>query len=230
YEVEAELLHEFMMHGSRGFAYEPIVASGRNACVLHYLTNDCTCEDGQLLLMDVAAEYAGYNADLTRTVPVSGKFTERQRAVYDSVYRIFRKCIDELAVPGKKIREEYQREVARTTEDELIGLGLIDGDEVEKERKKDVKELPEEKRLYRKYFMHGTSHPLGLDVHDVAPPDAVFLENMVITVEPGIYIREEGFGVRLENDIVVKSGGNIDLMADIPIEADEIEAIMAGRE
>ncbi len=229
YEVEAELIHEFMRHGSRAFAYEPIIASGKNACVLHYLTNDCQCEDGQLLLMDVAAEYAGYASDLTRTIPVNGKFTERQRAVYDAVYRIFRKCIDELMVPGKKIKEVYQREVARACEDELIGLGLIEADVVKAEREKDVEELPEEERAYRKYFMHGTSHSMGLDVHDVMPPDAVFLENQVMTVEPGIYIREEGFGVRLENDIVVKSGGNIDLMADIPIEADEIEALMAAR-
>ena len=130
-------------------------------------------------------------------------------------------------VPGKKVRDEYQREVARATEDELIGLNLIDADIVAEERTKDVKELPEEKRAYRKYFMHGTSHNLGLDVHDVNPPDCIFVENQVMTVEPGIYIPDEGFGVRLENDVVVKAGGNVDLMAGIPIEADEIEALMA---
>jgi len=227
YEIEAELIHEFIRHGSRGFAYEPIIATGKNACTLHYLTNESKCEDGQLILMDVAAEYAGYNSDLTRTIPANGKFTERQRAVYDAVYRIFRKCIDELMVPGKKVRDEYQREVARATEDELIGLNLIDADIVAEERTKDVKELPEEKRAYRKYFMHGTSHNLGLDVHDVNPPDCIFVENQVMTVEPGIYIPDEGFGVRLENDVVVKAGGNVDLMAGIPIEADEIEALMA---
>lgn len=225
YEVEAELLHEFVRRGSRGFAYEPIIASGKNACVLHYLENDKECRDGELLLMDVAAEYAGYNSDLTRTIPVNGKFTPRQRAVYEAVLRITRLCIDELVVPGKHMREVYHKEVARATEDELIGLDLLDGDEVAEERKNEEK--PEEERLYRKYFMHGVSHSLGLDVHDVTPTANEFVENMVVTVEPGIYLPEEGFGIRLENDIVVRSGGNLDLMADIPIEADEIEERMA---
>ncbi|MDF2377478.1 MAG: aminopeptidase P N-terminal domain-containing protein [Verrucomicrobiales bacterium] len=225
YEIEAEFLHEFIRQGSRGFAYEPIIASGNNANVLHYLSNDQVCEDGGLLLMDVAAEYANYNSDLTRTIPVNGKFTERQRAVYDAVLRIVRLCIDELLVPGKKIREEYHREVARAMEDELIALELLDADIVAEERKDE--NLPEEKRAYRKYFMHGVSHSLGLDVHDVTPTDGVFVENMCVTVEPGIYLPEEGFGIRLENDIIVRSSGNVDLMAHIPIEADEIEALMA---
>ncbi|MCB1087233.1 MAG: aminopeptidase P N-terminal domain-containing protein [Verrucomicrobiae bacterium] len=225
YEVEAELLHEFVRQGSRGFAYEPIIASGKNACVLHYLTNDQVCEDGQLLLMDVAAEYANYNADLTRTVPVNGRFTPRQRAVYDAVHRLLRACIDDLIRPGVKIREEYHKRVARLVEDELIALDLLDADAVAEERKDEA--LPEEKRIYRKYFMHGVSHSLGIDVHDVTPPEAVFQENMVVTVEPGIYLRDEGFGVRLENDIVVRASGNVDLMAHIPIDADEIEALMA---
>ncbi len=226
YEIEAELLHEFVRQGSRGFAYEPIVAGGASACVLHYLDNDQPCRDGDLLLMDVAAEYANYNADLTRTVPVNGRYTDRQRDVYNAVLRVFRACIDELARPGVKIREEYHKWTARLVEDELIGLGLLDASAVAKEREDE--DLPEEKRLYRKYFMHGVSHSLGLDVHDVTPPDAEFVEDMVITVEPGIYLREEGFGVRLENDIVIKASGNIDLMADIPIEVDEIEALMAA--
>jgi len=226
YEIEAEWMHEFMRQGSRGFAYEPIVASGINNCVLHYLDNDQVCRDGDLLLMDVAAEYANYNADLTRTIPINGKFTERQRAVYDAVHRIVRACIDDLIRPGKKIREEFQIECARMTEDELIGLGLLDAAEVAAEREDEDKK--EEKKLYRKWFMHGVSHPLGLDVHDVHPPEAEFVEGMVVTVEPGIYLRDEGFGIRLENDIVVRESGNFDLMKDIPIDADEIEALMAA--
>jgi len=224
YEIEAELLHEFVRHGSRGFAYQPIIASGVNACVLHYVTNDQICRDGDLILLDVAAEYANYNSDLTRTIPVNGKFSPRQRAVYDAVLRIVRLCIDELIVPGKHMKEVYHKEVARATEDELIALGLLDPQVVADERTQE--DLPEEKRAYRKYFMHGVSHSMGLDVHDVTPAGNVFVENMIVTVEPGIYLPEEGFGIRLENDIVVKTGGNIDLMAGIPIEADEIEALM----
>lgn len=225
YEIEAELLHEFVRRGSRGFAYEPIIASGKNANALHYLSNDQVCEDGDLILMDVAAEYANYNSDLTRTIPVNGKYTPRQRDVYNAVLRILRLCIDELLVPGKKIREEYSREVARAMEDELIALKLLDPAVVAEERK--AEDLPEEKRAYRKYFMHGVSHSLGLDVHDVTPTDGVFVENMCVTVEPGIYLPDEGFGVRLENDIIVKKDGNLDLMAHIPIEVEEIEALMA---
>ena len=240
YEVEAEYLHEFVRQGSKGFAYQPIVASGANACVLHYIENDRVCEDGQLLLMDVGAEYANYNADMTRTVPVNGKFTDRQRAVYDAVHRVLRKCIDEWVRPGVLIKE-YQMQVARMMEDELIGLQLIDADVVAEERRlcaeADAEDATEEARqaapkeenkAYRKYFMHGTSHSLGLDVHDVTPIDPEFAEGMLVTVEPGIYIREEGLAVRIENNIVVRAEGNLDLMADIPIEADEIERLMAG--
>ncbi len=226
YEIEAELAHEYIRHGSRRFAYEPIIASGKNACVLHYLNNDQTCKDGDLLLMDVAAEYANYNADLTRTIPVNGKFTSRQRDVYNSVLRIFRLCVDELLVPGKHGKDEYHKEVARAMEDELISLGLLDKSEVHEERKDE--ELEEEKRLYRKYFMHGVSHSLGIDVHDVMPADGKFVEGMCATVEPGLYIPEEGLGVRIENDIIVRQSGNIDLMESIPVEADEIEELMAN--
>lgn len=226
YEAEAELLHEFVRHGSRGFAYQPIIASGKNACVLHYVTNDQPCRDGELLLLDVAAEYANYNSDLTRTIPVNGRFTPRQRAVYDAVHRILRLCIDELIVPGKHMKDVYHKEVARATEDELIALDLLDPQVVADERAQE--DLPEEKRAYRKYFMHGVSHSLGIDVHDVTPAENLFVENMIVTVEPGIYLPEEGFGVRLENDIVVRTGGNLDLMAHIPIDADEIEARMAA--
>ena len=163
---------------------------------------------------------------MTRTIPVSGKYTPRQRAVYEAVLRIFRLCIDELIVPGKPIREVYAKEVARATEDELIALALLDPGVVAKEREDD--ELPEEKRAYRKYFMHSVSHSLGIDVHDVTSMENIFVENMCVTVEPGIYLPEEGFGIRLENDIIVRSEGNLDLMADIPIEVDEIEALMAS--
>lgn len=216
YEVEAELAHEFIRQRSRGFAYMPIIASGGNACALHYLSNDAPCKDGDLLLLDIAANYANYNSDLTRTIPVNGRYTERQRAVYNAVLRVFRTCCDMLR-PGVIIRE-YQEEVGRLMESELIGLGLIDAAA--------VKNQDPEKPLYKKYFMHGTSHHLGLDVHDVGATWKPIEPGMVFTVEPGIYIREEGIGVRLENDIVIGSDGNIDLMADIPIEADEIESLM----
>ncbi|NLT69892.1 MAG: M24 family metallopeptidase [Verrucomicrobiaceae bacterium] len=225
YEIEAELLHEFVRHGSRGFAYQPIIASGANANILHYISNDQVCRDGDLILLDVAAEYANYNADLTRTIPANGKFTPRQRAVYEAVLRILRLCIDQLIVPGKHLKKEYHPEMARALEEELIALGLLEADTVAAERAE--AHLPEEKRAYRKYMMHGVSHSLGLDVHDVTPTDPVFVENMIVTVEPGIYLPDEGFGIRLENDIVVRRGGNIDLMASVPIGPDEIEALMA---
>lgn len=227
YELEAELLHEFVRHGSRGFSYEPIIAGGANACILHYLDNDGTLRDGDLVLLDIGAEYARYNADLTRTIPVSGRFSPRQRAVYEAVHRIYRACIDTLIRPGVAMRATYERQVARLVEDELISLGLLEAAKVAEERLDENK--PETGRLYRKWFMHGTSHNLGLDVHDVTPPDAVFVEDMVVTVEPGIYLREEGFGIRLETNIVVRSSGNIDLMENVPIAADEIEALMAQK-
>ncbi len=229
YEIEAEYAHEFLRHGSRGFAYQPIIASGVNGCVLHYLDNDQPCQDGDLLLMDVAAEFGYYNADMTRTIPVNGKFTPRQRAVYDAVLRIVRLCIDELITPGKNIRKEFAPEVARAVEDELIALGLLEQEKVDEERAQEDPVLPEEKRAYRKYFMHGVSHSLGIDVHDVLPANAEFVEDMFVTVEPGIYLPDEGFGIRLENDILVRADGNVDLMASIPIEADEIEALMASK-
>ncbi len=227
YEIEAEFLHEFVRGGSRGFAYEPIVAAGGNSNVLHYLANDQVCQEGDLILMDIGAEYGGYHADMTRTVPVNGRFTERQRAVYDAVLRILKRCRDEWLVPGKKLREEYQIEVARGMEEELIGLGLLERSIVDEER---AEEVPEMKRGYRKYFMHGASHSLGLDVHDVTPAEAVIEEDMLLTIEPGIYLPDEGFGIRLENNVWVRSeenGGVIDLMANIPIEADEIENLMS---
>lgn len=216
FEIEAELIHEFIRQRGRGFAYTPIIATGANACVLHYVTNHCQCQDGEMLLLDVAANYGNYNADLTRTIPVNGRFTPRQRAVYEAVLRVFRACCQMLK-PGVIIRE-YQEEVGKLMEAELIGLGLLDKDEVAKQ--------DPDKPLYKKYFMHGTSHPLGIDVHDVGHMWKPVQAGMVFTVEPGIYIREEKLGVRLENNILIGENGNIDLMAGIPIEPDEIEALM----
>jgi Xaa-Pro aminopeptidase len=219
FEIEAELSHEFLRNRASGFAYTPIIASGANACVLHYVTNDAVCKDGDMLLLDVAARYGNYNADLTRTIPVNGRFTDRQRAVYNAVLRVFRACCQMLR-PGVIIHD-YQKEVGKLMESELIGLGLL--------RKEDVAKQDPEKPLFKKYFPHGTSHHLGLDVHDVGNTWKPIQAGMVFTVEPGIYIREEKLGVRLENDILIGENGNIDLMASIPIEADEIEALMAAR-
>ena len=221
WEIEAELLHEFTRRGSRGFAYPPIIGSGANACVLHYVENDHVCQDGEMVLLDVAAECRGWNSDLTRTVPVNGRFTKRQRQVYDAVLRAFHGC-NELLRPGNN-QLEYHKAVVEMMERELVNLGLFTAAE--------AKAQGPDKPLVRKYFMHGTSHHLGLDVHDVSPPGEPFAEGMVFTIEPGIYIREEKLGVRLENDVLIGKDGNIDLMADIPIEADEIEELMnrAGR-
>ena len=219
WEIEAEYMHEFLRSGSKGFAYTPIIGGGKNACVLHYITNDQVCQNGDLLLMDVAAEYMGWNADMTRTVPINGKFTPRQRAVYDAVLRIKRGA-NKLLRPGTR-PIDYQMAVVEMVEKELVDLKLLDAQEVKKQGP--------EKLLVKKYFMHGTSHHLGLDVHDVAPPNEPFAEGMVFTIEPGIYIREEGIGIRLENNVVIGRDGNTDLMAGIPIEADEIEELMAGK-
>ena len=219
WEIEAEFMHEFLRRGSKGFAYTPILGSGKNACVLHYISNDQICRDGDLILMDVAAEYAGWNADMTRTVPVNGRFSPRQRAVYDAVLRVLRGA-DALLRPGK-LPGDYQREVVALMEAELIGLGLIDPAA--------AKEQGPDKPLVKNYFMHGTSHHLGLDVHDVSPPNEPIAEGMVFTIEPGIYIREEGLGVRIENNVVIGKDSNFDLMGNIPIEAEEIEELMARR-
>ena len=219
WEIEAELLHEFVRRGSRGFAYSPIIGSGKNACVLHYLENDKVCQDGEMVLLDVAAEYAGWNSDLTRTVPVNGKFSKRQRQVYDAVLRAFHGCND-LLRPGSN-QLEYQKRVIELMEGELVGLGLFTA--------KEAKEQGPDKPLVKKYFMHGTSHHLGLDVHDVCQPHEQFAEGMVFTIEPGIYIREENLGVRIENDVVLGKDKNFDLMRNIPIEAEEIEALMRER-
>jgi Xaa-Pro aminopeptidase len=217
-EVHAEFSHEFIRQHAR-FAYSPIIASGANSNVLHYLDNNRPCRDGDVLLLDVAASYANYNADLTRTIPVNGKFTKRQKKVYRSVLRVLRQCIAGLT-PGK-LPSDWQKEAEAATEDELRSLGLITKAEIKAALKKD----PDRPAL-KKYFMHGVGHPLGLDVHDVVTTGDRFAAGWVMTVEPGIYIPEEGFGIRLENDVLITTNGPVDLMADIPIEPDDIEALM----
>ncbi|MCD9019339.1 aminopeptidase P family protein [Parachryseolinea silvisoli] len=216
YEIEAEYVHEFLCNGSRGFAYEPIIASGTNSCVLHYLDNNQVCQDGDLVLLDVGAEYANYNADLTRTIPVNGRFSKRQKEVYNAVLRVKRHAYS-LLRPGVKYYE-YHKQIQQFTEQELIGLKLID--------KTDIKNQDKDKPLFMKYFMHGTSHQLGLDVHDVGSMYHEMSAGQVWTVEPGIYIREEGLGVRIENNVVIGKEGVHDLMKNIPEEVEEIEHIM----
>jgi Xaa-Pro aminopeptidase len=219
YEIEAEYIHEFIRQGSRGFAYEPIIASGANSCVLHYIENNLPCKSGDVLLLDVGAEYANYNADLTRTIPVNGKFSKRQREVYDAVLRVMRAAMKILR-PGT-VYFDYHKEVQKIMESELIGLKLID--------KKDVKNQPKNKPLFMKYFMHGTGHQLGLDVHDVGNMYHKMQVGQVWTVEPGIYIREEGIGIRIENNVQIQKNGLLDLMENIPVEAEEIEQIMNSK-
>jgi len=216
FEIEAEFIHEFIRNNSMGFAYQPIIASGSNACVLHYVENSKDCKSGDLLLMDVGAEYGNYNADMTRTIPVNGKYTDRQKDVYNAVLRVQKEAIG-LLRPGTIIND-YHKEVGLIMEKELIGLGLID--------RNDIRNQDSANPAYKKYFMHGTSHYLGLDVHDVGNFYKPISENMVFTVEPGIYIKEEGIGIRLEDNIVIKTEANINLMDNIPIEVDEIETLM----
>jgi len=217
-EIEAEYAHEFIRR-SGNFAYWPIIAAGKNACVLHYIQNDQPCRKGDLLLLDVAASYANYNSDLTRTIPISGRFTRRQRQVYDAVLRVLR-AVSQAARPGKLPRE-WQKEAEAFMEKELVDLGLLKPSEI---RKQDP-----EKPALKKYFMHGVGHPLGLDVHDVGLTTEPIQQGWVLTVEPGIYLPQEGFAVRLENNILIQEDTNIDLMEDIPIEAHDIEALMKHR-
>lgn len=214
-EVEAEFAHEFIRHGSR-FAYLPIIATGLNACCLHYVTNSATCGKDDLLLLDVAAAYANYNSDLTRTIPVSGRFTRRQRQVYDAVLRVLRQCVSSL-MPGKKTKD-WQMESEQMIEKELVDLGLL--------TMQQIKRQDPENPAFKKYSMHGIGHPLGLDVHDVGLTVHPMQTGWVMTVEPGIYLREEGFAVRLENNVLITENGPVDLMAHIPIEAGEIETLM----
>jgi Xaa-Pro aminopeptidase len=217
YEIEAEITHEFIRKRATGHAYTPIIASGPNANVLHYIDNNQECKDGHVILLDFGAEYGNYAADLSRSIPVSGQFTERQRDVYNAVLRVMKQATAML-VPGNTI-EKYHGEVGKIMEEELIGLGLLNRDEVKKQNP----DMP----LYKKYFMHGTSHFLGLDVHDIGNRYEPMKAGMVFTCEPGIYIPEEGLGIRLENDILITSKEPIDLMANIPLEVEEIEELMA---
>jgi Xaa-Pro aminopeptidase len=217
YEIEAEFLHEFIRNRSRGSAYQPIIASGLNACTLHYTENNRICKEGELVLMDVAAEYANYASDMTRTIPVSGKFSKRQKEVYNAVLRVMREAT-KMLVPGNNL-SDYQAEVGKIMEFELIGLKLLDH--------QDVKSQDKSSPLYKKYFMHGTSHALGLDVHDVFNRNEKFKEGMIFTCEPGIYIREEALGIRIENDILITANGPVDLMKTIPVEVEEIEQLMS---
>jgi Xaa-Pro aminopeptidase len=216
FEVEAEITHEFTINRSRGHAYQPIIASGANACVLHYIENNAVCKAGDLVLMDFGAEYGNYNADLTRTIPVNGRFSPRQKQVYEAVLRVHN-FAKNLLIPGNTF-EILNKEVGLFMQNELINLGLLN--------ELDVKNQNPDKPLFRKYFMHGTSHSLGLDVHDVDDRSLPFAEGMVFTCEPGIYIPEENIGIRIENDFYLTKNGNIDLMANIPITVEEIEEMM----
>jgi Xaa-Pro aminopeptidase len=216
YEIEAEVTHEFLRQRATGHAYTPIIASGKNAIVLHYIENNQVCNDGDVILFDFGAEYANYNADMSRSIPVNGHFSKRQRDVYDAVLRVMREAT-KLIVAGA-VWNDYHDEVGKIMTGELIGLGLLDKHDVEKQDSK----MP----AYKKYFMHGTSHHLGLDVHDFASRYKPFEVGNILTCEPGIYIPQEGLGIRIENNILITKDGNIDLMADIPVEADEIESIM----
>lgn len=215
YEVEAEITHEYIRNGASGHSYPPIIASGENNCILHYNQNDQECRDGELLLLDFGAEYANYAGDCSRTIPVNGKFSPRQRQVYEAVLRVLRKA-SKMLVPGTTI-DKYHAEVCKIMEKEMIGLRLFTAE--------DVKSQDPANPLYFRYYMHGTSHFMGLDVHDVGSKQQPLTKGMVLSCEPGIYIPEEGFGIRLENDILVDHDP-IDLMAHIPIEPDEIEALM----
>ena len=216
FEIEAEIYHEFLRNRSRGPAFETIVASGIDSCTLHYVKNNKQCQDGDLILLDFGAEYANYAADVTRTFPVNGKFSKRQREVYDAVLKVQKDAI-QLLQPGKTL-DEYTKAVGTIMEDELIRLGLLKSEEVKKQSK--------DEPLYKKYFPHGISHHLGLDVHDYGYRGRKFASGMVFTCEPGIYIREEGLGIRIENDILITEDQPIDLTASIPREADEIEELM----
>jgi len=217
YEMEAEFLHEFIRNRSKGFAYSPIIASGNNANVLHYLENNQQVKDGDMILLDLAAEYANYSSDMTRTIPANGKFTARQKEVYSSVLRVKNEAT-KMLVPGT-IWAEYHKEVGKLMTSELIGLGLLD--------KADVQNENPDWPAYKKYFMHGTSHHIGLNTHDYGELKKPMKANMVFTVEPGIYIPAEGMGIRLEDDVVIQEKGEpFNLMRNIPIEIEEIEELM----
>ena len=217
YEIEAELMHEFLRNRSKGFAYTPIIGSGKNACVLHYIENNQMCNDGDVILMDFGAEYANYSSDLTRCVPVNGRFTSRQKDVYNAVLRV-KTAAEKLLVPGV-FMADYHVEVGKLMESELLGLGLISQTDIQNQDPK----WP----AYKKYFMHGTSHFIGLDTHDLGLWTEPIKAGMAFTCEPGIYIPEESLGIRIEDDLIVQESGDpFNLMANIPIEAEEIEDLM----
>lgn len=216
YEVEAEVIHEFIRNGAAGHSFTPIVASGKNACVLHYIDNADTCKDGDLLLLDTGTDYGNYISDMTRTFPVNGKFTARQKEVYNAVLRVMREA-KKMLKPGVLLME-YHNEVCKVMEQELLGLGLLTAEQI----KKQDPSWP----AFKKYYMHGTSHFLGLDVHDVGMRYEPMQAGMMFSCEPGIYIPEEGIGIRLENEILITENGCLDLMEHIPIEAEHIEELM----
>ncbi len=217
FEIEAEVTHEFIRNRASGHAYEPIIASGKNACVLHYTDNDNICNAGDLILMDFGAEYGNYSSDLTRTIPVDGRFTQRQKDIYRAVHSVMRYATT-LLVPGTLL-EDYQKQVGEYMQEQLLLLGLISQRDIDKQENNSP--------AYKKYFMHGTSHFLGLDTHDVGNRYKPLQAGMVFTCEPGIYIPDEGIGVRLENDILVTENGPVDLMEHIPLEIEEIEELMS---
>ena len=217
YEIEAEFIHEFLNNRSKRFAYTPIIATGNNANILHYIENNKQCKDGELILLDVGAEYANYSSDMTRTIPVSGRFTKRQRDIYNAVLNVKNQAT-KMLIPGADWKQ-YHIEVGKLMTSELLSLGILD--------KSDVENESDENPAYKKYFMHGTSHHMGLDTHDYGLLDEPMQANMVFTVEPGIYLPDEGFGIRLEDDVMIQDSGDpINLMQNIPIEIEEIEELM----
>ncbi len=216
YEIEAEIIHEFIRNRANGHAYYPIIASGKNSCILHYVDNNKVCKDGDILLMDFGAEYANYAADMTRVIPINGQFSDRQKAVYQSVLKVMLEAT-QMLVPGTML-DDYHKEVGKMMEKELLHLKLIS--------KTDIKNQNPEKPAFKKYFMHGTSHHLGLDVHDLSSQHVPMQAGMVFTCEPGIYIPKENIGIRLENNILVTDHGPVNLMASIPVEVEEIEELM----
>ncbi len=222
YEVEAELIHEYMRNAAIGHSFHPIVASGESACVLHYVENNRPCKDGDLLLVDCGVDYANYASDMTRVIPVNGKFTKRQKDVYNAVLRVMR-AASKLIIPGTLLMEYHEIVGKELMEKELVDLGLISMD--------DIKNEDPNWPAYKKYFMHGTSHFLGIDVHDVGMRYEPMQAGNLFTCEPGIYIKEEGIGIRIENNLLITQNGPIDFMDEIkmPIEVDEIENIMNAR-
>ena len=219
YEIEAEVLHEFIRQGASGYSFHPIIASGKNSCVLHYIENDKICNDGDIILLDIGAEYGNYAGDLTRCFPVNGKFSERQKQIYNSVLSIMKKA-KQILREGVTI-DEYHSQVCEEVERELANLKLLSIN--------DIKAQDKNNPLYKKYFMHGTSHFMGMDVHDIGYKQEKIKSGMVFSCEPGIYVKEEGIGIRLENTVLITTNGLVDLTENIPIEIEEIESIMNSK-